>query len=37
MFGSRKILRKEKKIKQNAFLMFGCFMKNIKKIKYNKN
>ena len=31
MFGSRKILRKEKKnTKENDFFMFGCPMKNIK-------
>ena len=31
MFGSRKILRKEKKnVKENDFFMFGCYMKNIK-------
>ena len=30
MFGSRKVLRKEKIIKENDFLMFGCSMKNIK-------
>ena len=30
MFGSRKILRKEKIAKENDFFMFGCPMKNIK-------
>ena len=29
-FGSRKILRKEKKCKENDFFMFGYPMKNIK-------
>ena len=28
MFGSRKVLRKEKKVKENDFLMFGCSMEN---------
>ena len=37
MFGSRKVLRKEKIIKENDFFIFGCLMKNIKKIKYNYN
>ena len=30
MFGSRKILRKEKNVKENDFFMFDCPMKNIK-------
>ena len=30
MFGSPKILRKEKNVKENDFFMFGCPMKNIK-------
>ena len=30
MFGSWKVLRKEKKIKKNGFLMFGFIMKNTK-------
>ena len=30
MFGSQKVLRKEKIIKENDFFMFGCPMKNIK-------
>ena len=30
MFGSRKMLRKEKNnVKENDFFMFGCPMKNI--------
>ena len=33
MFGSWKILRKEKNIKENDFLMFNCPMKNIKENK----
>ena len=34
MFGSRKILRKEKKnIKENDFFIFDCLMKNIKENK----
>ena len=30
MFSSWKVLRKEKKIKKNGFLMFGFIMKNTK-------
>ena len=30
MFSFRKILRKEKKIMENGFLMFGFAIKNIK-------
>ena len=30
MFGSQKIIRKEKIIKKNNFIIFGCNMKNIK-------
>ena len=35
MFGSRKVLRKEKIIKENDFLIFGCPIRKYKKIKYN--
>ena len=36
MFGSQKILRKEKKnIKKNDFIIFGSLMKNTKKISIN--
>ena len=40
MFGSSKVLRKKRNVKQNSFLMFCLVMKNIKKsniIKINKN
>ena len=30
MFGSQKIKKKKKIIKENDFLIFGCNMKNIK-------
>ena len=30
MFGSRKVQRKEKNIKENDFLMFGCPIKYFK-------
>ena len=30
MFGSQKVLRKEKNTKENDFLIFGCVIKNIK-------
>ena len=30
LFGSRKILKKDKNTKENDFFMFGCLMKNIK-------
>ena len=33
MYGSQKVLGKEKNDKKNYFLMFGCFMKNSKKKK----
>ena len=29
-FGSLKMLRKEKNVKENDFFMFDCLMKNIK-------
>ena len=31
MFGSQKILEKEKKCKENGFIIFGFTIKNIKK------
>ena len=33
MFGSRKILRKEKNAEENCFLMFGVTIKNKKENK----
>ena len=35
MFGFRKVLKKEKNINKNGFLMFNYIMKISKKIKYN--
>ena len=30
MFGSRKVLRKEKNVKENGFFMFNFIMENMK-------
>ena len=35
MFGSRKVLRKEKNVKKNYFFIFGFMKFFLKKIKYN--
>ena len=35
MFGYWKVLKKEKTIKKNYFLIFGCIVKNIKENQSN--